>query len=242
MKKGIAIILLLLGLTACAPIVASPAEDNPVMPTATVQPEETSPMQQKPRVLDETTAQAVRDLATYLGISPDAVTVVAAESVVWADSALGCPEPGAMYMQALQEGMRIRLQVGEQIYQYHSSATRKPFLCQNPTEPATLSSNAPSRRRSAGLSLDGQARADLATHLKIDEKAIELVRMEEVDWPDGSLGCPQPGMRYKQVVINGTFIQLRVGDQLYNYHSGASRPPFLCMSKDEVLPEDLLRG
>jgi hypothetical protein len=197
-------------------------------------------MVERPQVLDPTVAHAVRDLATQLGVPPPVVTVVAAERVVWPDSALGCPEPGAMYMQALQEGMRIRLQVGEQVYQYHSSATRKPFLCAHPTEPATVSPSTEPTRRSISLSPDKQAIADLATRLNIDENQIDLVRMEEVDWPDGSLGCPQPGMRYKQVVINGVFVQLQVGNQLYNYHGAATQPPFLCTSKDEVLPEDLL--
>ena len=86
---------------------------------------------------------------------------------------------------------------------------------------------------------------DLASRLGVVAAAITVVRVEEVDWPDGSLGCPQPDMRYTQALVNGSFIQLRAGDQLYNYHSGGRRQPFLCTSKNEVLPEDLpdeLRG
>jgi hypothetical protein len=84
-----------------------------------------------------------------------------------------------------------------------------------------------------------QAMADLASRLGIDSTEITVVRVVEVDWPDGSLGCPQPGMAYRQVLTNGSFIQLQVNDQTYNYHSGGSRAPFLCTSKDEALPEDL---
>jgi len=83
---------------------------------------------------------------------------------------------------------------------------------------------------------------DLARRLSIDAADVEFVRQEEVDWPDGSLGCPQPGMSYRQMVTNGIFIQLRVGDRLYNYHGGTNRPASLCTSKDEVLPEDLRGG
>ncbi len=72
---------------------------------------------------------------------------------------------------------------------------------------------------------------DLASRLGVAADAISVVRVEEVDWPDGSLGCPQPDMRYTQALVNGTFIQLRAGDQLYNYHSGGRRQPFLCTSK-----------
>lgn len=198
-------------------------------------------MPQKPQVLDETVGSAVRDLAARLGVSPDEVIVVDATTVIWPDSSLGCPQPGAMYMQVLQEGRRIRLQVGEQIYHYHSSTTRKPFFCQHPTEPIAASPNATPSKSSLIRPLDVQAIEDLAARLKIGTAEIEVVRMEEVDWPDGSLGCPQPGMRYKQVVVNGTFIQLQAGGQVYNYHSGNARPPFLCTSKDEVVPEDLGR-
>jgi hypothetical protein len=76
----------------------------------------------------------------------------------------------------------------------------------------------------------------LAQQLNVDVAAITLVRVEEVDWPDSSLGCPHPDMNYLQVLTNGVFIQLRVGDQLYNYHSGGGRPPFLCTSPDEWVP------
>jgi hypothetical protein len=77
---------------------------------------------------------------------------------------------------------------------------------------------------------------DLAQRLDLDPFAIEIVRVEEVDWPDGSLGCPAPDMNYRQMLTNGVFIQLRVGEDLYNYHGGGGRPPFLCTSPQEWLP------
>ena len=69
---------------------------------------------------------------------------------------------------------------------------------------------------------------DLAQRLGVDGNTIAVVRVEEVDWPDGSVGCPQPDMRYKQALVNGVFIQLAVDGQLYNYHGGGGRRPFLC--------------
>jgi hypothetical protein len=77
---------------------------------------------------------------------------------------------------------------------------------------------------------------DLAQRLNIDPAAIAVLRVEEVDWPDSGLGCPQPGMNYLQVLTNGTFIQLSAGGQLYNYHAGGGRQPFLCTSPDEWVP------
>jgi hypothetical protein len=43
--------------------------------------------------------------------------------------------------------------------------------------------------------------------------------MEEKDWPDSSLGCPQPGMAYLQVITPGYLIVLRALGNDYMYHA-----------------------
>ncbi len=73
-----------------------------------------------------------------------------------------------------------------------------------------------------------QARDDLARRLSIDPAKIELVEASEVTWPDGSLGCPQPGMLYTQVTVDGLRLRFSVGGRIYSYHSGGGRPPFWC--------------
>ena len=70
--------------------------------------------------------------------------------------------------------------------------------------------------------------ADLADRLGIDPSAITVVAQEEVTWPDQSLGCPQPDMRYAQVLVNGSLIILHVDGTAYEYHSGDGRGPFYC--------------
>ena len=94
----------------------------------------------------------------------------------------------------------------------------------------------PTIRRAAQAAID-----HLAKELSIEVNGIAVVRAEEVDWPDGSVGCPLAGMRYKQVIVNGTFVQLRAGNQLYNYHGAGTRAPTLCRSNAEILPESLPR-
>ena len=73
-----------------------------------------------------------------------------------------------------------------------------------------------------------QAKEDLAKRLGINVDEIELTEAKFVVWPDKGLGCPRPGMIYPQVQQDGAFIQLKVGSQSYNYHSGGNRSPFLC--------------
>ena len=69
---------------------------------------------------------------------------------------------------------------------------------------------------------------DLATRLGVAADEIEVVSHVEMEWPDASVGCPQPGMRYAQVLTNGTLTVLSVAGTEYRYHAGGRRPPFLC--------------
>jgi hypothetical protein len=76
-----------------------------------------------------------------------------------------------------------------------------------------------------------QARADLAGRQSVAIEAVEVVEARSIVWPDGSLGCPKPGMAYPQVQVDGVLIRLRVGDQVFDYHGGSGKAPFLCEQK-----------
>ncbi|GAB2650607.1 hypothetical protein [Kribbella swartbergensis] len=73
-----------------------------------------------------------------------------------------------------------------------------------------------------------QAKADLAKRLGVDAAQVTVISSTEVTWPDGSLGCPEPGMNYTQALVPGSRIILEAGGKQYHYHSGGTRPPFLC--------------
>jgi len=73
-----------------------------------------------------------------------------------------------------------------------------------------------------------QAVADLARRLSVPADHVALVSAAAVVWPDSSLGCPQPGMRYKQVPEDGARIVLEARGRTYAYHNGGSRGLFLC--------------
>ena len=75
-----------------------------------------------------------------------------------------------------------------------------------------------------------QAMQDLTERLAVGPDAITLISAESVVWPDGSLGCPRPDMGYKQVQQDGMRIVFKAQGRVYEYHSGGSRPPFLCES------------
>jgi hypothetical protein len=73
-----------------------------------------------------------------------------------------------------------------------------------------------------------QAKEDLAQRLSIQVDQIDLVELKAVVWPDGGLGCPEPGVVYAQVQQEGLLIRLRAGKRIYPYHSGGGTLPFLC--------------
>lgn len=73
--------------------------------------------------------QVFSDLAERLDIDRERIELVDAEYVTWRDGALGCPEPGNMYTQALVPGYRIRLRAGGEIHYYHGARDKAPFYC-----------------------------------------------------------------------------------------------------------------
>jgi hypothetical protein len=72
------------------------------------------------------------------------------------------------------------------------------------------------------------ARADLTAHLGADADQIALLSVEAVEWRDASLGCPQPGMMYAQVITPGYRVVLGVGSQTYEYHTSTRTSVVLC--------------
>lgn len=134
-------------LAACTPVTVTAPASQPYTPAPTLaRVDDGSLVQEETIVVEKPTernqpmsplmSQAITDLAERLGVAPEQIEVVSAEAVVWPDGSLGCPQPGMLYPQVLQEGMRIRLAVAGVIYQYHSGERRAPFLCTNPSEPA----------------------------------------------------------------------------------------------------------
>jgi hypothetical protein len=84
--------------------------------------------------------------------------------------------------------------------------------------------------------LVGQARQDLAGRLGVPIEDIELVQFEAVVWPDSSLGCPEPGMVYAQVLTQGFLIILMAGDEEYEYHASKSTEVVYCENPSPPVP------
>lgn len=79
---------------------------------------------------------ALADAASASGVPQDDIRVLLAERVTWNDGAMGCPEPGGMYTQALVDGYRILLSVDGAEWAYHGQDGQDPFHCEDPKEPS----------------------------------------------------------------------------------------------------------
>ncbi len=80
----------------------------------------------------------------------------------------------------------------------------------------------------AGDEVEAAAIADLAARLGVDRSTITMTRHDEVEWSDGSLGCPQPGYNYTQAITPGYLIVLTVNGRDYEYHGRPGGSPIYC--------------
>lgn len=89
----------------------------------------------------------------------------------------------------------------------------------------------------AGLqNLIEKARADLANRLTVSANEISLVEATSVTWPDSSLGCPQEGMVYTQVLTPGYLILLEQGGNTFEYHASSGDTIVTCDNPSPPVP------
>ncbi len=71
--------------------------------------------------------------------------------------------------------------------------------------------------------LVAQAIADLKARLGVESDAVTVQQVEAVEFPDASLGVPEPGQMYAQVITPGYVIRLEAVGQVYVYHAAEGR-------------------
>jgi hypothetical protein len=67
------------------------------------------------------------------------------------------------------------------------------------------------------------ATADLQERLAVSSDEIALQSVKATDFPDASLGVPEPGKMYAQVITPGYVIRLVVNGAVYEYHGSGDR-------------------
>ena len=61
--------------------------------------------------------------------------------------------------------------------------------------------------------------AAIAADLGVPPESVQVVTMESREWPDSSLGCPQPDMLYAQVITPGYLVLVEVSGEQIEYHT-----------------------
>jgi hypothetical protein len=69
---------------------------------------------------------------------------------------------------------------------------------------------------------------DAAMRTGIAKGNLKVEGAIAVTWPDGSLGCPQPGMNYTMALVPGYRIKVRAGEQVLDYHASRRGYFVLC--------------
>jgi hypothetical protein len=183
-----------------------PATPEPTAPeqAPTPLPEpETSPIATPSDRSDEALGAVSEYLAGELGVAQERLQPVLIEPMEWPDTSLGCPEPGEAYAQLITPGYRVVLMVDGKEYELHTDQTaRRVVMCEH--------------KLKAGAEF---AVEHLAAELNIPADEIEMQSVARYEWPDASMGCPEPGRTYAQVVTQGYSVVLMVSGEVYEVHT-----------------------
>jgi len=170
-----------------------------------------SPTRQEDEI-ETLTRLAQADLAKRLGVTVDKIATREVIPTEFPDSSLGVPEPGKSYLTVITPGYVIKLVADGREYVYHGSkdhVVAVPEPQEQPTDEET-----------ALISL---AKADLSLRLGVAADRIGVVGVSATEFSDTSLGVPEPGKVYAQVITPGYVITLSVAEQGYAYHGSGDR-------------------
>ena len=78
--------------------------------------------------------------------------------------------------------------------------------------------------------------ADAARRTGLDASTLKVISSEAVTWPDGGLGCPEPGMLYTMALVPGYRIRIQAGDKVLDYHASRRGNLVLCPPERSVDP------
>ncbi len=162
--------------------------------------------------IETLTRLAQADLARRLGVTVDQVRAVEVSPTEFPDSSLGVPEPGKSYLTVITPGYVIKLIADGREYLYHGSKNYVVAVSEAQEQPADEKA-----------ALSSLARADLSLRLGVAADRIGVVGVSATEFSDTSLGVPEPGKVYAQVITPGYVITLSVAERRYVYHGSGDR-------------------
>jgi hypothetical protein len=169
-------------------------------------------------------ALAKEDLAERSGEAVGKIDVLGVETVEWADTSLGCPQPGRMYAQVITPGYRIILKVGGEQYEYHSDKEgRHLVLCRDDKERIEALREMVSPEKAIV-----SAQEDLARRLGIAVEEVTVLSVVGDEFPASNLGCPCPKCPEVPIpaIVTGQRITLAAQGKNYEYRARRSMVVF----------------
>lgn len=80
--------------------------------------------------------EILADASGRTGVPGSDITVAQAEQTTWPDGALGCPQPGQVYTQALVDGYQVVLEAADERLDYRVTSSGSFRLCEGEGRPA----------------------------------------------------------------------------------------------------------
>lgn len=122
--------------------------------------------------------------------------------------------------------------------------TELPIPAVEPIEMPTPLQQLPDSLNPEGSGVTGEApvellaeiQADAAGRTGLETEEIVVIQDQAVVWPDGSLGCPKPGMMYTQALVDGYHILVQAGDTVLDYRATSRGSFVLCESPLRAAP------
>lgn len=226
---GLILVVILGGiLVACAPSEVPGEATQPAV-------DETAPTLQ-PAL--ETSTLISRDLAARLQVGENEIVVESSTKIELPVGDLGCPDEDqetGRTQPGVVMGQELTLAVEGKRYLYHVHGKRIAY-CGEITiaEKASEMSSADEEKAivekldARGQEIVSQAREELAGELGVQPEKISVVEAEAMRWSDSSLGCPEPGKMYAQVITPGYRIVLEHEGEQYDYHTNQQGLMKLC--------------
>jgi hypothetical protein len=181
--------------------------------------------------------RALADLAERLTIPEEDIQITRLETAIWTSIDLGCGAedlPGFANLEI--DGFRFVLRVGDAQYEYHADTRSSVRLCENDEQIAGRTGSLLLNTDPVAAEMVALAQRRLADQLELPSRRIQVVDAAPYTWSDSSLGCPQPGVNYPPISIDGYRIVLEAADQQYIFHTDSTQL-IACPAENEQLPD-----
>ncbi len=186
--------------------------DTPT-PSPTLAPAQTPTPADGGVVLGEVETAARKLLADELEVDVEGLKLDSSEVVEWSDASLGCPQEGYAYAQVITPGHKLVFDLAGASYAVHTNLDGSHMVVCGDGMPTPAAGGAVLGE------METAARKLLADELEVDAGSLKLASSEMVEWSDTSLGCPQEGYAYAQVVTPGHKVVFDLAGASYAVHT-----------------------